>query len=548
MEKRLVVFLILSIFIIFTYPYFLGLMGENTKQSPSPEKGVASKEPGVKEMPQQDQDGKTAIPGKENLMTEPKGEPPSVPAEKEKVIETDLYRVVLSSVGGTIKKWELKKYTQKNKKGELQPIELVPASPKTAPLSVIGKEGQGGREIYTFDVSPLHLNAEKPDAAVEMQATDANGKAIKKVVRFHNDRYVVELDLEMEGTGEEALSVGTNFGIQGFGQEMGGSVGAVGLINNEVIRDHYAKVTGTVSHEGTLKWAGLQDKYFIGALIPKEKGSSGTILVRKEGEHEIAVDLKTVSAKGSRSFLLYAGPKELDRLADLGVQLEDSIDFGWFIYGSWLPVRLVAKPLFHFLRFIYQFTHNYGVAIILLTMIVKVAFFPITKKSLVSMKAMAAVQPKINTIRKKYANDKERMNRELMNLYKEEQINPLGGCLPMFVQIPVFIALFNILYNTIELRQAPFMLWIRDLSDKDPYYVLPIIMGISMFFQQYTQPTSMDPTQAKMMLFLPVIYTFFFLNFPSGLVLYWLVNNVLSILQQYMMNREGVAIPKEGTA
>jgi YidC/Oxa1 family membrane protein insertase len=140
------------------------------------------------------------------------------------------------------------------------------------------------------------------------------------------------------------------------------------------------------------------------------------------------------------------------------------------------------------------------------------------------------------------------MNRELMTLYKEEKINPLGGCLPMLVQIPFFIALFNILYTTIDLRQAPFIFWIRDLSDKDPYYVLPIIMGISMFFQQYTQPSTMDPTQAKVMLFLPVIYTFFFLNFPSGLVLYWLVNNLLSIGQQYLMSREGLAVTKAGTA
>lgn len=164
------------------------------------------------------------------------------------------------------------------------------------------------------------------------------------------------------------------------------------------------------------------------------------------------------------------------------------------------------------------------------------------------MRAMSTIQPKVAALRKKWANDKEKMNRELMNLYKEERINPLGGCLPMLVQIPFFIALFNILYTTIDLRQAPFLFWIHDLSDKDPYYVLPIIMGISMFFQQYTQPSTMDPTQAKVMLFLPVVYTFFFLNFPSGLVLYWLVNNLLSIGQQYLMSREGLAVPKEGTA
>ncbi|HLG21361.1 MAG TPA: membrane protein insertase YidC, partial [Candidatus Manganitrophaceae bacterium] len=168
--------------------------------------------------------------------------------------------------------------------------------------------------------------------------------------------------------------------------------------------------------------------------------------------------------------------------------------------------------------------------------------------SLLSMKGMADVQPKVAALRKKWANDKARMNQELMNLYKEHKINPVGGCLPMIVQIPVFIALFNILYTTIELRRAPFLLWIQDLSDKDPYYVLPVIMGATMFIQQWTQPTTMDPTQAKVMLFLPVIYTFFFLNFPSGLVLYWLVNNLLSIGQQYLMKMESRPAAREGAA
>jgi YidC/Oxa1 family membrane protein insertase len=256
-------------------------------------------------------------------------------------------------------------------------------------------------------------------------------------------------------------------------------------------------------------------------------------------EKEVAASVKVPGASArEQKFILYAGPKEYDRLTSYHKYLEEAIDFGWFIFGSLLPVRLVAKPLFYVLRFTYSVTQNYGIAIILLTIFVKLLFHPITKKSLVSMKAMASLQPKVTAIREKWSDNKEKMNKELMNLYKETGVNPFGGCLPMLLQMPVFVALFNVLYVTIDLKGAPFMLWIYDLSDKDPYYVLPIIMGATMVIQQMTQPSAMDPTQAKIMMFMPVIYTFFFLSFPSGLVLYWLINNLLSIAQQYWINKQ----------
>lgn len=547
MEKRLVVFLVLSIFIIFSYPYFIGWFAGPETTIPSPEvqapKIIDKKDKNGQETQSIETSGSsTGVPN----------QPTPVEGEKEKVIESDLYRVILSNIGGTIKRWELKKYTKKGKEGGLEPIQLVPAEAKTFPLTLVGSAGPiDDRKVYAIDNSPLQLNKERPDGTVEMISIDGDGKKIRKEITFHYDRYLTEVKVQTEGLGEElSLSLGTNFGVHNWSEQFGGSLGAISLINGEVVKENPKKVTGTITHEGTPAWLGLQDKYFIGALIPKAEEKVGPVLVEKEGEHALSVRVKlgNPSGKSERAFSLYAGPKEYDRLVKLGVHLEESIDFGWFIFGSWLPVRLVAKPIFYLLRFFYQFTHNYGVAIILVTVLVKTLFFPITRKSLISMKAMSSIQPKVAAIRKKWANDKEKMNRELMNLYKDEKINPLGGCLPMVVQIPFFIALFNILYTTIDLRQAPFIFWIRDLSDKDPYYVLPIIMGISMFFQQYTQPSTMDPTQAKVMLFLPLVYTFFFLNFPSGLVLYWLVNNLLSIGQQYLMSREGLAVPKEGTA
>jgi YidC/Oxa1 family membrane protein insertase len=188
------------------------------------------------------------------------------------------------------------------------------------------------------------------------------------------------------------------------------------------------------------------------------------------------------------------------------------------------------------LRFIYSYTHNYGVAIILITVLIKIIFFPLSQKSFRSMNEMKKVQPYIKIIQERYKDDKAMLNQEMMKVYKEHKVNPLGGCMPMLLQVPVFIALYNALLVSIELRGAPFMLWIQDLSEKDPYYVTPILMGASMFVQQKMTPTMGDPLQAKMMQFLPLIFTFMFLNFPVGLVIYWLVNNVLTIAQQYYMN------------
>ncbi|MBI3994749.1 MAG: membrane protein insertase YidC, partial [Nitrospirae bacterium] len=235
----------------------------------------------------------------------------------------------------------------------------------------------------------------------------------------------------------------------------------------------------------------------------------------------------------ARQVLLYAGPKEHRRLQALGVKLEETVDFGWFIYGSWAIVRFIARPLFHILQFFHGFTGNYGAAIVLLTVGVRVIFIPLSHKSYRSMKDLQVLQPQLQVLQKKHKDDKQRLQREMMELYQKNKVNPLGGCLPMLLQIPVFVALFNVLYTTIEIRQAPFILWIQDLSDKDPYFVLPILMGLTMLIQQKMQPTTMDPMQAKLFLLMPVFMTFLFLNFSSGLVLYMLTNNVLTIGQQY---------------
>ncbi len=537
MEPRLVLFLILSVSIILIYPSlmerFIGPTNPpleqtqvaGTKPNPVANQGTAS--------------GVAATPSAAGAVT---AATVATADRKEKVVETDLYRAVLVNMGGAIKTWELKQFNKKDAEGRTRPITLIPEGAAVLPLTLIGASapplsgGAGGEALYQLDETPLRLSAARPDGVVEMAYTAPDGRRVKKMLHFHNDDYRVDVDIQITGSDrEDSLSLGTNFGAQDWTQQYGGSVGAISLIDNEVVRDTL-EAGQTQTYSGQASWLAIQDKYFIGALIPKQAKVTGPVTVRQSSADEVTMQVRL--PKAGASFSLYAGPKAYDRLAALQVQLEETIDFGWFIFGSWLPVRLVAKPLFYILNFIYQFSYNYGIAIILLTVLVKTLFFPLTRKSAVSMKAMATLQPKVTAIREKWAKDKEKMNRELMELYKTEKINPMGGCLPVLLQIPVFIALFNVLYVTIELRNAPFFLWIQDLSDKDPYYVLPIIMGVSMLLQQLTQPNTMDPVQAKIMLFLPVVYTFFSLSFPSGLILYWIVNNFLTVGQQYLINRE----------
>ena len=545
MEKRLVVFIIFSLLIIFLYPYFINLM---TGQAPNaPLTGPSGDETKA----DVERQGETATLQTEDASQEEQRpdlqfdalvSAPAVPVEEVlKVVESDYYRVTLSNLGGTIKKWELKKYTEKDPETDLeQPIQLVQKEMPVFPLS-LSLSGESSR-VYTMDDAPLILNSSSPEGLVRMAYLGRDGKKIVKELRFRHDTYLVDLKIETEGY-EEAydLSLGTNFGIRDWGDQIGQNAGGVTLLDNEVIRKSPMKMEeASTAFSGTAKWFGLQDKYFISALVPSEAKKVGPVSFEKEGEKAISAKIRLEPGSGVdiHNFMFYVGPKEYDRLNALNVNLDESIDFGWFIFGSLLPVRMIAKPIFYLLRFFYQFTHNYGVSIILVTVLIKVAFYPITQKSIRSMKSMASIQPKIAAIKKQWANDKEKMNTELMRLYKTEKVNPVGGCLPILVQIPVFISLFNILYTTIELRQAPFFFWVTDLSAKDPYYVLPIVMGATMFLQQYTAPKTMDATQAKIMQFLPIIYTFFFLNFPSGLVLYWLVNNTLTILQQQLMNRE----------
>jgi YidC/Oxa1 family membrane protein insertase len=321
------------------------------------------------------------------------------------------------------------------------------------------------------------------------------------------------------------------------------------LINDKLEETKFKKIKGETQFPGPVGWIAYTNQYFIMAVVPSELTPNRAMLRVLNDSSEMVettfIGPTIVLQPGVQQefhYKVYAGPKELRTLKAANSRLEKAVNFGWF--------DVIAQPLLVCLKFFYRFTHNYGVAIILLTLLIKILFWPLTHKSYVSMQAMKKLQPKMAKIKEKYKDDKEKMNQEVMQLYRTYKVNTLGGCLPMVLQIPVFFALYRVLYSSIAMRHAPFFLWINDLSAPDrlhvgfniPYLgglpVLTILMGVSMFLQQKMSPTSVDPRQEKMMLMMPVVFTVFFVNFPSGLVLYWLVNNVLSIGQQYYINKK----------
>ncbi|MCX5735851.1 MAG: membrane protein insertase YidC, partial [candidate division NC10 bacterium] len=317
-------------------------------------------------------------------------------------------------------------------------------------------------------------------------------------------------------------------------------------VDGKRVQEDLDKVNGVKAVSGKISWTALQDTYFVAALLPGNEGLSAFVEKAKEGQPIVGLsETKKVLQSGGELGLkakVFAGPRDLDILRAEGQDLDKIIDLGWFDF--------VARPALWLLKFLYNFTGNYGIAIILVTVLQKVVFYPLTHKSMKSMQAMQAIQPKVQALQERYKNNAQKKQEETMALYKKHGVNPMGGCLPMVVQIPIFIALYNALSNSVELWQAHF-LWIRDLTQPDSLFkltvwggyelsgnLLGLLMGVSMWLQQKMSPTAGDPRQAQMMLWMmPILFTFMFWSFPAGLVLYWFVNNLLQIGQQWLINR-----------
>jgi YidC/Oxa1 family membrane protein insertase len=546
MEKRLVVFLILSAAIVFGYEYALkglGLLPPPTVSDSTvavPDESASAPGTSSGNQPGPPTAGKAAeSPGTPRIDNPkvPSARTESVAAETVEV-ETELYRAKFTSRGAILTSWELKRYRSSSDAKSF--VQLVRQGGKFAdPLTVTTDDAALAKDLregfYRVEKDFTTLDRDHPTGHLTFSYSNPGSSVLlEKQLTFHSDSYIVDISLTSKGlTGPLKVELGTNFGVVEWGEGFIGSVGTVSLIDDKLVTDAPESDT---ERKGALAWTALQDKYFMSALIPKGSASAWP---KKQGEKLVSTGVRMgVDPSGAPLTLqLFAGPKEFDILQNLHIRLEDTIDFGWFLFGSWDTVRAVAKPIFSVLRSINEYTHNYGITIILLTVAIKLLFVPLQYKSYSSMKQMQTIQPKVAALQEKFKDDRDRLNRELIKLYRDHKVNPVGGCLPMVLQMPVFVSLFNILYMTIDLRQAPLGLWITDLSVQDPYYILPIIMGISMMVMQKIQPTTMDPAQAKMMLMLPVVMTFLFINFPAGLVLYWLTNNVLSIAQQFVTDR-----------
>ena len=571
MEKRLLLSMVLCLLILLAYQSYVEKQNEQWKAA-RPEMEGAGLQETVADLDGPDPNGVVASKGLAEEFQEQEEElGRAVQDERceEVVVDTPLYQAVFCSRNGRPMRWTLKNY-QQNKACEC-PVR-IPGLRKEGPGDVSDGEGpdwverihvQGPEEYpLALEISmggdkriPIHevlepdrfrldLNDGEPPTRITFSGTDSRGRAIERVYTFAPDTYMVGLSIEMAGLEPALRQAGLAMRLteripEGASNRYTFS-GFMAFIDESLEKEKELDAGEPQYYNGSVHWQGFSDKYFLTSLIPVDNPVSSVKLEQLpsgDGQspglfvsrliYNIQPHLQGDTARFAYS--MYVGPKDLDVLRDTGHFLEKSIDLGWFGF--------IAKPLLVVLKFFYRYTHNYGIAIIILTILIKILFYPLTRKQMESMGQMQKLQPKMKAIREKFKDDKERLNREVMDLYRTHKINPLGGCWPMLLQIPVFFALYKALLNSIELRHAPFMFWIQDLSEKDPCYITPIIMGATMFLQQKMTPAAGDPNQQKMMMFMPLIFTFMFLNFPSGLVLYWLVNNVLTIGQQFVSQR-----------
>ena len=477
----------------------------------------------------------------ENLLTEPAPLSPFAQETEEAeqatgeeliVIDTGVTLVTLSRIGGVINSWKLLDFHEDD--GEL--IELVNRDGEHWPLSIGFATQEATAKINsarfsTASMPHIRLSEAEPSRTVSLKFSLGSGFELIKKLTFHYNSF--RLDLEIQVTQPGSLVTASTYSINwpGLGKEMESFYtysGPVILLGTKRLTEQPDK-NETQSYEGEVHWAGLTSKYYCMAFLPEGKDSKVSNTLIGESNYSTILQLVASGARSVNKVTIYAGPKKRDELMKMGSDFQNMINYGWF--------DIIAKPLFLLMVWFNGLIGNWGWSIILLTCVIKVLFFPLSQKSYKSMKKMQKLQPKMKILQERYKNDKTKLNEELMAFYKKNKVNPLGGCLPILLQIPVFISLYRVLLESIELKGAPFIFWLTDLSIKDPYYITPVLMGISMFAQQKLSPTSADPIQKNMMLIMPVVFTFMFLSFPSGLVIYWLTNNCLSILQQYYVNR-----------
>jgi len=462
-------------------------------------------------------------------------------------VVTDLFRVDISTTGGDLRQADLLQYPATTEPGS-PPFRLLNDSLPNLFVIQSGLRSSTGTEpTHHISYSSGKNRYTMPEAANTLQVPlswrSPEGVEVIKRFTFHRGSYVVDVEHEVRNNSTSEWSGRQYRQLQRTQVAETGQSTFIYTYMGGVIyspEEKYEKI----KFEDMLKqdldrtitdgWAAMLQHYFLGALIP-EAGSPERYYTKTLSNTRYVIGMisppGSVAAgeTGTFSTRMYIGPKLQDEMREVATGLELTVDYGL--------LTVLAQPLFWLLKAMHKLVENWGWAIVLVTVIIKLAFYKLSETSYRSMASMRKLAPRLQSLKERYGDDRQKLNQAMMELYKKEKINPLGGCLPILVQIPVFIALYWVLLESVELRQAPFMLWITDMSSPDPFYVLPLLMGATMLIQQKLNPAPLDPIQAKVMMVLPVVFTVFFAFFPSGLVLYWVVNNTLSIAQQWVITR-----------
>ena len=468
------------------------------------------------------------------------------------LVRTDVFDVELNTLGGDIRRLTLKKvHSAQDRTKPLTLLEPDPGHYFVAQSGLLGEGMPTHLTSYVAEGKNYSLADGRDQIEVRLRSRDASGAEVVKRYVFRRGSYVIDVSYEVKNTSDKPLAPVAYFQFMRDGNppseeaaQTNAFAGVTTFTGPAVYTDaeKFVKVDfsdiakGKQTHVKNAKdgWIAMIQHYFVSAWLPKH-GVEREYYTNKVADNRYTVGVKvpvgTIApgATGSVTVPAYIGPQETDKLEKVAPGLNLVVDYGW--------LYIIAAPLFWFLKWIYGLVGNWGWAIIILTIVIKLIFYPLNAKAGRSMAQMKVLAPKMEKLKQLYGDDRQKLNQAMMELYRTEKINPLGGCLPILVQIPVFIALYWVLLASIELRHAPWLGWIQDLSAPDPYFILPVIYAVSMFVQTKLNPQPADPVQAKVMLFMPIMFSVFFLFFPAGLVLYWVVQNLLSILQQWHINR-----------
>jgi len=533
-SKRLIIALALSLVVLFGWSY---LFPPEESKTPVPAPAAAA-------------DAKVVAPAAAAVDTAASAA--SAKLEGRSItVKTPLYSARFNTQGGVLESLALANFHETIDKSSPL-INIVGENAQARAAMGVVLQPTGG-EVHTWNAPGWIYEGSDAVTLAEGQkqvltfSGEAAGLKLVRRLTVNADSYLITEELSVTNSGTAPVTGRVAFTAASAGLAPDGDKYNQTRIAYGKVKGGFDEVTSLddlehkgIDPKGKVNWGAIESNFFLFVVAPAGEESDASARY-KDKVFNLGMSVPATFEPGQTKTLTcsyYAGPADRAMLAKLPNKMAEAVDFGWF--------HLIAVPLLHLLNWFNGYVHNYGVAIILLTVLVKLVFWPLSHKSYKSMEQMKKLQPMLAKLREKYADDKERMNTEIMQLYKTYKVNPAGGCLPMVVQIPVFFGLYKALLGSIELRHAAFithlpftnLVWLADLSAYDPYYITPLIMGATMFLQQKMTPTSGDPMQAKIMLFMPIIFTFMFLKFPAGLVVYWLVNNVLSIAQQWWMMRK----------